>query len=75
VHELGELLGELPSVGRDEPLRLGVLMIALNERLADAYKLLPPASQPRPGPRARNPGAHIKPRRHDEPKTAIMRML
>jgi hypothetical protein len=43
VQELGESLGELPSVGRDEPLRLGVLMIALNERLPDAYKLLPPA--------------------------------
>lgn len=48
MHELGELLGELPSVGRDEPLRLGVLMIALNERLPDAYKLLPPAGQPGP---------------------------
>ena len=36
VEELGELLGELPSVGRGEPLRLGALMIALNERLPEA---------------------------------------
>jgi hypothetical protein len=28
---------------------LGVLMVALNERLPDAYKLLPPAGQPGPG--------------------------
>jgi hypothetical protein len=48
VHELGELLGELPS-SRREPLQLGVLMVALNERLPDAYKLLPPAGQPGPG--------------------------
>jgi hypothetical protein len=33
VPQLGELLGELPSVGRQEPLQLGVLMVALNERL------------------------------------------
>jgi hypothetical protein len=48
VHELGELLGELPR-SRQEPLQLGVLMVALNERLPDAYKLLPPAGQPGPG--------------------------
>ncbi|MDF2741418.1 MAG: hypothetical protein K0S88_2788 [Actinomycetia bacterium] len=47
VHQLGELLGELPS-SRQEPLRIGVLMVALNERLSDAYKLLPPAGQPGP---------------------------
>jgi hypothetical protein len=41
VHELGELLSELPS-SRQEPLQLGVLMVALNERLPDAHKLLPP---------------------------------
>jgi hypothetical protein len=46
VSELAELLGELP---RHEPLGLGVLMIALNERLPDAYKLLPPAGHPGPG--------------------------
>jgi hypothetical protein len=45
--ELAELLSELPS-SRQEPLRLGVLMVALNERLPDAYKLLPPAGQPGP---------------------------
>jgi hypothetical protein len=45
--ELAELLGELPS-SRQEPLRLGVVMVALNERLPDAYKLLPPAGQPGP---------------------------
>jgi hypothetical protein len=48
AHELGELLGELSSVRPGEPLRLGVLMIALHERLPDAYKLLPPAGQPEP---------------------------
>jgi hypothetical protein len=47
VHELGELLGELPSI-HHEPLQLGVLMIALNERLPDSHKLLPPAGQPGP---------------------------
>jgi hypothetical protein len=47
AHELADLLGELPS-SRQEPLRLGVLMVALNERLPDAYKLLPPAGQPGP---------------------------
>jgi hypothetical protein len=47
VHELAGLLGELPS-SRQEPLQLGVLMVALNERLPDAYKLLPPAGQPGP---------------------------
>jgi hypothetical protein len=47
VQELGELLGELPS-SRQEPLQLGVLIVALNERLPDAYKLLPPAGQPSP---------------------------
>jgi pimeloyl-ACP methyl ester carboxylesterase len=48
VHELAELLGELPS-RRREPLQLDVLMVALNERLPDAYKLLPPAGHPGPG--------------------------
>jgi hypothetical protein len=47
VHELGELLGELPST-RQEPLQVGVLIVALNERLPDAYKLLPPAGLPGP---------------------------
>lgn len=32
VGELAELLGELPS-SHQEPLQLGVLMVALNERL------------------------------------------
>jgi hypothetical protein len=41
VHELADLLGELPS-SRQEPLQLGVLMVAMNE-------LLPPAGQPGPG--------------------------
>jgi hypothetical protein len=45
IGELAELLGELPR-SRQEPLGLGVLMIALNERLPDAYKLLPPAGHP-----------------------------
>jgi hypothetical protein len=48
VNELAELLGELPS-SRQQPLGLGMLMIALNERLPDAYKLLPPAGHPGPG--------------------------
>jgi hypothetical protein len=48
VHELADLLGELPS-RRQQPLQLGVLVVALNERLPDAYKLLPPAGQPGPG--------------------------
>jgi hypothetical protein len=48
VGELAELLGELPR-SRQEPLGLGVLMIALNERLPDAYRLLPPAGHPGPG--------------------------
>jgi hypothetical protein len=48
VGELAELVGELPS-SRQEPLGLGVLMIALTERLSDAYKLLPPAGHPGPG--------------------------
>jgi hypothetical protein len=30
-------------------LQLGVVMVALNERLPDAYKLLPPTGQPGPG--------------------------
>jgi hypothetical protein len=47
VHELGDPLGELPS-SRQEPLQLGVLIVALNERLPDAYKLLPPPGQPGP---------------------------
>jgi hypothetical protein len=48
VGELAELLGELPS-SCQQPLGLGVLMVALNERLPDAYNLLPPAGQPGPG--------------------------
>jgi hypothetical protein len=48
VGELAELLGELPS-SRLEPLGLGVLLVALNERLPDAFKLLPPAGHPGPG--------------------------
>jgi hypothetical protein len=48
VGELAELLGDLPR-SRQEPLGLGVLMIALNERLPDSYKLLPPAGHPGPG--------------------------
>jgi hypothetical protein len=48
VGELAELLGDLPST-RQQPLALGVLLIALNERLPDAYKLLPPAGHPGPG--------------------------
>jgi hypothetical protein len=48
VGELADLLGELPG-SRQEPLQLGVLMVALNERLPDAYKLLPPAGLPGPG--------------------------
>jgi hypothetical protein len=48
VGELAELLSELPR-SRQEPLGLGVLMVALNERLPDAYKLLPPAGHPGPG--------------------------
>ena len=47
VGELAELLAELPG-SRQQPLGLGVLMVALNERLPDAYKLLPPAGQPGP---------------------------
>jgi hypothetical protein len=46
--ELAELLGKLPR-SRQQPLGLGVLMIALNERLPDGYKLLPPAGHPGPG--------------------------
>jgi hypothetical protein len=42
VGELAELLGDLPR-SRQEPLGLGVLMIALNERLPDVHKL-PPAT-------------------------------
>jgi hypothetical protein len=48
VGELAALLGGLPR-SRQQPLQLGVLMVALNERLPDAYKLLPPAGQPGPG--------------------------
>jgi hypothetical protein len=47
IGELAELLGELPR-SRQEPLGLGVLMIALNERLPDSFKLLPPAGHPGP---------------------------
>jgi hypothetical protein len=48
VGELAEMLGELPH-SRQQPLQVGVLMVALNERLPDALKLLPPAGQPGPG--------------------------
>jgi hypothetical protein len=48
VLKLAELLGELPT-SRQEPLQLGVLMVALNERLPDGFKLLPPAAHPGPG--------------------------
>ena len=47
LDQLADLLSELPN--RQQPLGLGVLMVALNERLPDAYKLLPPAGQPGPG--------------------------
>jgi hypothetical protein len=47
IGELAELLGELPR-NRQQRLQLGVLMIALNERLPDAYKLLPPAGHQAP---------------------------
>jgi hypothetical protein len=36
VSELAELLGELPG-RRQQPLQLSVLMVALNERLPDAF--------------------------------------
>jgi hypothetical protein len=48
IGQLAKLLGELPS-SRQQPLGLGVLMMALNERLPDAYKLLPPVGHPGPG--------------------------
>jgi hypothetical protein len=48
ISELAELLSELPG-SRQQPLQLGVLMVALNERLPDAFKLLPPAGHPGPG--------------------------
>jgi hypothetical protein len=54
VGEVAELLGELPST-RQQPLQLGVLIIALNEQLPDAFKLLPPASHPGPGEGRRRP--------------------
>jgi hypothetical protein len=47
VDQLADLLSEVPN--RQQPLGLGVLMVALNDRLPDAYKLLPPAGQPGPG--------------------------
>jgi hypothetical protein len=47
VPKLAERLGELPS-SRQQPLQLGVLMVAVNERLPDAYKLLPPAGHAGP---------------------------
>jgi hypothetical protein len=48
INDLAELLDKLPSK-RQQPLGLGVLMIALNKRLPDGYKLLPPAGHPGPG--------------------------
>jgi len=39
-------MAELPS--RQEPLQLGVLIVAQNERLPDAYELLSPTGQPGP---------------------------
>jgi hypothetical protein len=48
IGELAELLGDLPR-SRQQPLGLGVLIVALNERLPDAFKLLPPARHPGPG--------------------------
>jgi hypothetical protein len=48
IGEPAELLGELLS-SRQQLLQLGVLMVALNERLPDAYKLLPPVGHPGPG--------------------------
>jgi hypothetical protein len=48
IGELAELLGELPG-SRQQPLQLGVLLVALNERLPDAFKLLPPAGHPGAG--------------------------
>jgi len=44
---VGEL-AELPS-SRQQRLQLGVLLVALNERLPDAYKLLLPAGHPAAG--------------------------
>jgi hypothetical protein len=44
--------GELSS-HRQQPLQLGVLMVALNERLSDTYKVLPPVSHPGLGERRR----------------------
>jgi hypothetical protein len=46
LDQLADPLSELPN--RQQPRGLGVLMVALNERLPDAYKLLPPAGQPGP---------------------------
>jgi hypothetical protein len=43
VDQLADLLNELPN--RQLPHRLGVLMVGLNKRLPDAYKLLQPAGQ------------------------------
>jgi hypothetical protein len=48
VPKLAELLRELPS-RRQQPLGLRMLKVALNERLPDASKLLPPAGHPGPG--------------------------
>jgi hypothetical protein len=45
---VAELLGELPR-SHQQPFQLGVLMVPLNERLPDGYKLLPPAGHPGPG--------------------------
>jgi hypothetical protein len=74
VPKLAELLGELPS-SRQQPLQLGVLMVAVNERLPDAYKLLPPAGHAGPGesgaarygrwwPTAAPPAPAVTPARH-----------
>jgi hypothetical protein len=45
IGEVAELLADLPH-SRQQPLGLGVLMIALNERLPDGFKLLPTAGHP-----------------------------
>ena len=49
------------SVGRDEPLRLGVLMIALNERLPTPTCCSRPRASRGPGQGHAIPGAHQAP--------------